>query len=432
MRRWVSPVVVVLLAITSLAMAGPTPTVEVQVSARPTLYDFYEQMYPLTMDPSERARLIQESVLSDFRVVQNAVHNPYKNMRDEWFRMNRGNRLAEKALLTWLYSTVEDTAGSDQFVRVMVTDPGDIRKYLVMEKLGWLNRPRKDQLGLLIDFHTHQGEIKPMEIESYDSIATLERSLVRASKKGLDGVVVTNHDVLIEDLEARVKELKAQGKLPRDFLVISGMEYTSLDAGHLILAGIKKAPTPAMGFIEVCREVHAQGGKVIVAHTAGIESMIAQNPVVDGVMKDRLMFPDVLGIIVKDGRKMPVLSNSDSHFPSWNGFNATRVFASERSEQGVLEAIGEGKVEPVLNPLFAKADRAIPRIGFLYDIAKAKFKGETALARALGADFVTVGKNAVLPDTTKIYAGYGSYIVSYERDRHGGGSKLTVRRSFSF
>ena len=409
-------------------MAGPTPTVKVQTSTRPTLYDFYEQMYPITMDPFERARLIQEAVLSDFRVVQNAVHNPYKNMRDEWFLMNRGNRLAEKAALTWLYSSIEDTAGPDQLVRVMVTDPDDIRKYLAMENLGFLNRPRQNKRGFLIDFHTHQGEIGM----SYDSIATLERSLVRASRKGLDGVVVTNHDVLIEDLETRVEVLKAQGKLPRDFLVISGMEYTSLDAGHLILVGLKEAPTLDMGYIEVCREVHAQGGKVIVAHPAGIESMIAQKPVVDGVMMDRLMFPEVLSLIVKDGRKIAVLSNSDSHFPSWNGFNATRVFTSERSEQGVLEAIGEGKVEPVLNPLFAKVDRSIPRIGFLSYLAKAKFHGETTLARAIGADFVTVGKNAVLPDTAKIYAGYGSYIVSYERDRHGGGSELSVRRSFSF
>jgi len=428
MKRWVLPVVVVLLTITSLAMAGEAPTVDVQTSTRPTLYDFYEQMYPPTMDPFERARLIQEAVLNNFQVVQNAVHNPYKNMRDEWFRMNRGSRLAEKVVLTWLYSTVEDTAAPDQFVRVMVAEPKDIEKYLVLEKLGRLNRPRDNRQGLLIDFHTHQGEIGM----SYDSIATLERSLVRTSRKGLDGVVVTNHDVLIDDLEARVEALKDQGKLHRDFLVILGMEYTSLDAGHLILVGLKESPTLDMGYIEVCRLVHAQGGKVIVAHPAGIESMIAQNPVVDGVMKDRLMFPDVLSLIIKNGQRMPVLANSDSHFPSWNGFNATRVFASERSEQGVLEAIGEGKVEPVLNPYFAKADRTIPRIGFLNYLAKAKFKGETTLARATGADFVTIGKNALLPDVTSIYAGYGSYIVTYDRDNRCGGSQVAVRRSFSF
>lgn len=47
-------------------------------------------------------------------------------------------------------------------------------------------------------------------------------------------------------------------------------------------------------------------------------------------------------------------------------------------------------------------------------------------------DFITVGKNSLVPDATKIIAGYGSYIVTYDRDTRINESRVGVRRSFSF
>lgn len=410
-----------------LAIAGQ-PVAAEDNWTQPTLYDFYTHFYPPSLDPMLRARLLEEAVLNDFRIIQNRVHNPYKMMKDEWRRLDSGSRLAEKIGLTWLYSTVEKSASPDQLVRVLVTKPKDIEKFVAMEWFGKFNRPWKSHQGLLIDIHTHQGEIGM----SYDSIGTLERSLVKAYEKGLDGVVLTNHDILPDDLEARVKELKAQGKIPRWFIVILGMEYTSTDVGHLLLIGLKEAPAPGMGFADVCREVHCQGGKVIVAHPTGIESMIAQNPVVDGVIQDQILFPNVLGMIEKDGRRMPVFASSDSHFPSWYGTNATRVFATGRTAQDVIDAIGEGKVEPVLNPLFAKAQRAVPRIGTLFSLAKAKNRFETAIARAMGADYVLVGENSLVPDTAKIDAAYGKYIFSYTKNDRPRENRVEVRWAFSF
>jgi predicted metal-dependent phosphoesterase TrpH len=84
----------------------------------------------------------------------------------------------------------------------------------------------------------------------------------RAAERGLDGVVITEHDWLWTEEELAELRSVAPG-----LVVLAGIEVTSQD-GHVLVYGVHDpfALPKGISMAELCRAVHAQGGAAVAAH----------------------------------------------------------------------------------------------------------------------------------------------------------------------
>ena len=91
-----------------------------------------------------------------------------------------------------------------------------------------------------------------------DGVPSPQEIVEHCKSIGLDGVAITDHDVIEGSLEA----LKHAGK---DFLVITGMEVSSQE-GHILALGIKKPVERGLSAAETIQRIHTLGGIAIAAH----------------------------------------------------------------------------------------------------------------------------------------------------------------------
>lgn len=104
---------------------------------------------------------------------------------------------------------------------------------------------------MIIDFHIHTRF-------SYDSMMSPRKILAIAKQRGLDGIVVCDHNTVKGGLE--VKKLNRGN----DFMVIVGAEIAT-DAGDVTGIFLSEEIN-SRNFTEVAREIKKQGGKVILNH----------------------------------------------------------------------------------------------------------------------------------------------------------------------
>ena len=106
------------------------------------------------------------------------------------------------------------------------------------------------------DLHMHTARHSPdSEIDPFELVR-------RARALGLDGVVITEHNWLWT--EAELEELRAAEPGLR---VFAGVEVSARE-GHFLVHGVRDpfAVPIGIGVVELCREVHRQGGAVVAAH----------------------------------------------------------------------------------------------------------------------------------------------------------------------
>ncbi len=106
------------------------------------------------------------------------------------------------------------------------------------------------------DLHLHTNRHSP------DSVLEPSAMVARARQRGLDGVVITEHDWLWT--EAELAELRA---LAKDLVVLAGIEVSARE-GHFLVYGVTNpfAVPRGIGVADLCREIHRQGGAVVAAH----------------------------------------------------------------------------------------------------------------------------------------------------------------------
>ncbi len=101
-----------------------------------------------------------------------------------------------------------------------------------------------------LDIHTHT--------RYSDGANTVEEMVAYAKKIGLDGIAVTDHDTI----KGGIRALRYATE---DFIVIPGIEVSSLD-GHILVLNVTEhidAQIPASAVVE---RAHALGGIAIAAH----------------------------------------------------------------------------------------------------------------------------------------------------------------------
>lgn len=106
------------------------------------------------------------------------------------------------------------------------------------------------------DLHMHTRRYSP------DSDINPFELLVQAKAAGLDGIVLTEHDCLWPEDE--LEELRAAHP---DLVVLGGIEVSARD-GDVLCYGVSdsKSLRRGIGWRDLCREVHAQGGVCVAAH----------------------------------------------------------------------------------------------------------------------------------------------------------------------
>lgn len=196
-------------------------------------------------------------------------------------------------------------------------------------------------LRLKIDLHVHTRY-------SYDSTITLDEIVAYSQKRGLDGVAITDHDVVEGALKLvqKVKEL----------VVIPGVEVTT-SRGHVLALNITRPIPTELSPLETIQMIHEAGGIAVAAHPTvfykGLKGQINSN--FDAVeVVNASAFPFFLSTYLS--RKLalrlglPQTAGSDAHYASEIGFAYTVVDAEPEVDE-LVHAIRNGATVPCGKPI---------------------------------------------------------------------------------
>ncbi len=130
---------------------------------------------------------------------------------------------------------------------------------------------------IAFDMHLHTKRHSP------DSAINPYSLVRRARQLGLTGVVITEHDWLwsedeLDELRAATPELQ----------IYAGIEVSARE-GHFLCYGVSDTSKLPKGIevVELCREVHAQGGAIVAAHPyrwgQDFDELLSRQPLLDGL-----------------------------------------------------------------------------------------------------------------------------------------------------
>jgi hypothetical protein len=187
------------------------------------------------------------------------------------------------------------------------------------------------------DLHLHTRQYSP------DSIIAPQELLKRAKAAGLDGVVITEHDILWP-----ADELAALQKHDPSLVVLAGIEVTTRE-GDVLVYGVSDG-TPfarGMSMADCCRAAHAQGGAAVAAHPYRWgqnfdQIMRAHQPELDGleVMSNNMdagLRRRAAALLAR--LRLTGLGNSDGHEPEVVGCCYTDFADPIRDNASLVAAI---------------------------------------------------------------------------------------------
>ncbi|MEM3715778.1 MAG: CehA/McbA family metallohydrolase [Candidatus Bathyarchaeia archaeon] len=219
-------------------------------------------------------------------------------------------------------------------------------------------------MRLKIDFHVHT---------SYsDGSGTIKDILRVAKSRGLDGLAITDHEVLNGYFEAKSYD--------SGLIILPGYEV-STDAGHVLIIGLEGELPPNAGsrqlmpYDEIIDWVRLNDGLTILAHPAievlKLDRWMRHKP--DAVEVLNSLYP--LHYLVKRGLSVSLklgvagVGGSDAHNPL-NVGNAYTILdiEGEPSERSIKEAVRKNRATygGSLAPLSTRL-----RMGFDYILSKA-------------------------------------------------------------
>lgn len=214
--------------------------------------------------------------------------------------------------------------------------------------MQYLIDPRLPQWKGNLHTHTTQsdGRLSPEEV-----VALYE-------KAGYDFLALTDH-----------RRITDPSQLSTSMLLIPGLELDYIihrrhrQAVHLIGVGVREGLMDTPGILDTPQQgidaVLAQGGQIIFAHPAwslnepevieelrGISAVEIYNHVSDAPWNaQRGDSSSILDLCCCDGHCLPFVAGDDAHF--YNGdqcFSALVVSAPERTREGILAALSQGRV----------------------------------------------------------------------------------------
>ena len=187
-------------------------------------------------------------------------------------------------------------------------------------------------MKLKLDFHVHTTA-------SSDAHTRPDELIPMCKKRGLDGLAITDHNVLAREV-------------PKGLLIIPGIEVSSRD-GHMIGLGVSDAVPRKLSADETILQIKRLGGVSIVAHpydllrSAIIPEILTTMPDAIEVINSASMLHSITWKRARkfaENKKLPQTGGSDSHIPETIGKAFTIVEADSRDVASVLDAIRNGRV----------------------------------------------------------------------------------------
>ncbi len=199
---------------------------------------------------------------------------------------------------------------------------------------------------LKLDLHIHSQY-------SEDGIGSPEEIIKNLKRRGLQGLSITDHNTL----EGSLKAIKIA---PKDFIVIPGVEISTLD-GHLIALNIKEEVKRGLPIQETIDKVIDLGGIPIVPHLyrnmSGIkkEKLFEINGKISAIeVFNSCSTPQTNLKTAKIANRLNLggTGGSDSHDPEYVGYGYTILNSNDSKKDSIITEIikkktwGEGRILP--------------------------------------------------------------------------------------
>lgn len=187
---------------------------------------------------------------------------------------------------------------------------------------------------LKLDLHVHT-RCSPDAFTDPDVIAQIAR------KRGLDGIAVTEHDLL-------------SSYRSHEILVVPGIEVSSRE-GHIVALGACETVPKGLSADQTIESLRGQNCVIVVPHPYDISSpsvdpLRLRNRVdgIETVNSSMIPFWFAKRKSEKAAKTLGVsmVAGSDSHIPSTIGDSYTLLEVSSSTVEGVLESIRLGKTTP--------------------------------------------------------------------------------------
>jgi len=196
-------------------------------------------------------------------------------------------------------------------------------------------------LKLKLDLHVHTNR-------SSDAFTSPKQLATICRDRGLDGLAITDHNVLARDLSDEI-------------VILPGIEISTLD-GHVIGLGVSEAIPRGLSADETIRRIRDLNGVSIIPHPYDLLR--------SSVRPHRLTVrPDAIEVInsssflhsvtwdrarkFAEKEKYPMTAGSDSHIPRTIGRAYTEVECRSKDTGSVLALLRSGAVSPVGRPVRA-------------------------------------------------------------------------------
>lgn len=201
----------------------------------------------------------------------------------------------------------------------------------------------KGVVAMIFDMHCHSKE------GSCDARVGIDETIEVLKEKGYDGMLVTDHN--------SYKGYYSITSIPENFVVLKGIEYDSIDSGHLLIILPSKSKSNIFEYrglkgAEVLRVVHSLGGIVGPAHPFNYSKLGIGNTkfktdleylnkfdfieTFNGSLNDK---GHIKAMELAKELNKPCFSGSDSHIVSRVGFGKTEIFEDIKKEDDLIEVI---------------------------------------------------------------------------------------------
>ena len=194
-------------------------------------------------------------------------------------------------------------------------------------------------MGLKIDLHVHT-------CYSHDGISTPKEILAFSKKVGLDGVAITDHNVLSGALKLQ----------KRGIIVISGMEIDT-KCGHVLALNVNTPIPSKLSINQTIEKIHEAGGIAIAAHPSlylkrSLNLLTAPFDAVEVINSAAIPYhvATYLNRKIATYMKLPQTAGSDSHYIEELGMAYTIIEADPNTDE-IVETIRKGGTIPVGKPI---------------------------------------------------------------------------------
>jgi hypothetical protein len=196
---------------------------------------------------------------------------------------------------------------------------------------------------LVADFHVHSffgdGALPPWDLRR------------EAERRGLDVIAITNHNQSVTSRFGAWLSSRSPGPM-----LLPGMEITAPHY-HVTTAGTEGDPDWRPSLPAIIDAVHAQGGVAIAAHPGGrtvaafdddevlarLDGIEGTMPVIPSADLPGRQLEALFGHAVRVNPRISFIGGSDFHFQAPLGAYRTYLLARERTKDGVLDAIRNGR-----------------------------------------------------------------------------------------